>query len=90
MTENVILADEEMIRTYFEASDYHYQGDGNNGAHLLGELSKKHKKQTYKKTYDGIILLKKLNLSRAAAKSVAASKLLNALTIPCWWTGIQQ
>lgn len=84
MTENIILADEDMVRQYFAIDDYQYAGDGTNGKSIMKELFKG-KGENYKETYDGVRLLKKVRISRAARSSKSAAEFYEGLKLPCWW-----
>lgn len=83
MTENIILADEHAIYDYLGLK-FNYEHEGKNGKHILsglfGDVGK-----TYRKTFDGVILLKKIRLQRAALKSKSAKAFVDAFKHPCWW-----
>jgi hypothetical protein len=83
MTENIILADEIIIRKELNM-EYTYIYEGTNGKRVLSELFGKAEK-TYRETTDGVRLLKKLRLERAARKSPSASYFIRQLSVPCWW-----
>ena len=84
MTENVILADEQLIRSQFQLPGYVYELEGRGGKHHLEALFAA-KQINYKETSHGADLLKRVRLVRAAQKNKAAKKLLDAVPIDCWW-----
>lgn len=84
MTENVILADEEVIRNEFGAPDYIYGGDGSNGKSIISKMYREIG-INYKETYHGAKLLKKVRLSRSAQLSEVSAHFLEGLTPDCWW-----
>jgi hypothetical protein len=59
MTENIILADDEIISTEF-GIDFEYEHEGQNGKHILSELFLSATNRHYKETFDGVRLLKKI------------------------------
>jgi hypothetical protein len=89
MTENIILSDEQLIiKEFFDEEQfcYEYTHEGKNGAHVLNSLFKMHKNSTYKKTTDGVRLLKKVCLERASEKSISARQFKNSLPrVNFWW-----
>ncbi len=85
MTENIILADEKLIREEFLDSTYIYDSEGKNGKRILSSLYAT-KGINYKETREGTALMKKVNLHRAAIKSPAAARFINDFPIAnCWW-----
>lgn len=84
MTENMILADEELVRSEFDLPNFNYEGDGTNGKHSLKVLYES-KGAKYKETYHGVTLLKKMHLSRSAVKSPSVSRFFNEFESDCWW-----
>lgn len=84
MTENIILADEMVIRSEFGYSEYTYPGDGINGKNVIKEFYKRQGKK-YRETFHGPVLLKKVRLSRSALKSHPVSRFIEKLPIDCWW-----
>jgi hypothetical protein len=85
MTENIILADEDAMRKEFHA-DYEYSYEGQNGKRILADLCEQNGR-TYKETFDGVALLKKIRLGRAAQRSPSAQEFLATFNHPCWWIG---
>ncbi|MFD1744178.1 DUF4276 family protein [Rhizobium helianthi] len=85
MTENLILADEDLIRSEFGIEDYSYPGDGTHGKSELKNLYENYKKKKYKETDHGVQLLKKTHLSRACQASPPVQQLRDALPQNCWW-----
>lgn len=84
MTENVILADEDLVRSEFGLPNFIYDGDGTNGKHSLKILYEAQGTK-YKETYHGVTLLKKTHLSRAAKNSPSVYQFLNEFDSECWW-----
>ncbi|MCA3755554.1 MAG: DUF4276 family protein [Phenylobacterium sp.] len=84
MTENIILADEALIRGFFNKPGYTYAGDGCNGKHILKGLFAEIE-GNYKETFHGVQLLKKVRLSRAAGKTASAAEFLATMKLSCWW-----
>lgn len=84
MTENIILADEDLIKGEFSLPQYKYPGDGSNGK---GEIKRLYREinVNYKETFHGAGLLKNTYLSRAAANSPSAEGFYSGFNIPCWW-----
>lgn len=83
MTENIILADEEVISGEF-GKTYTYHGDGNHGKNILKQLYLETGK-SYRETFHGVTLLKKVRLSRAARRSPCVEAFLADIHVPCWW-----
>lgn len=84
MSENWILADQELIKKEFELDHYEYCGDGANGKHELKQLCIAANK-TYKETKVGADLLKKMRLSRVALVSNSANDFAFTIDEQCWW-----
>ncbi len=84
MAENVMLADEQMIRTEFNQPDYIYNSEGLSGKSILKSLYRE-RGESYKETRHGVQLLKKLRLSRSALTSQTVSRFLTSFGYPCWW-----
>jgi hypothetical protein len=86
MTENIILADEEVVRSEFSIPEYLYAHEGQNGKHAL-KVIHLDSGISYKETSDGVRLLKKIRLERAAKKSQSAMSFYNSLSskLKCWW-----
>lgn len=84
MTENMILADEALVRSEFSIPDFRYEGDGTNGKHSLKALYEA-EGQKYKETYHGVSLLKKTHLSRAAERSPSVGRFVSEFDSECWW-----
>jgi len=86
MTENVILADEELIRKEFSLESYSYPGDGTDGKKILHDIHKQADK-SYSEIIQGSVLLKKVRLVKAAVNSSSLSQFIDDLNLPCWWIG---
>jgi hypothetical protein len=84
MSENVILADEEIIKSEFEDQGYLYEMEGRSGKHYL-ENKYREKGVTYKETDHGVRLLKKVRLSRAGQNSRSVAHFLSTFNQECWW-----
>ena len=84
MTENWILADEELITQFFELEKYTYTFEGAYGVGKLEDLFKE-AGRPYRKTTDGVLLLKKRRLREAAKRSASARCFIEHLNIDCWW-----
>ncbi len=84
MTENLILADEELIRSEFGLLEFTYSGDGCNGKAEIRSLFER-AGEKYKETYHGIKLLKKTHLSRAAENSQSIRRFFERFDSECWW-----
>lgn len=84
MSENWIMADQDLIRSEFALPNYVYAGDGTNGKHSLKMLCLA-ANITYKETKIGSNLLKKMRLSRASDFSPSASDFSLAVDGECWW-----
>lgn len=84
MTENLILADELLIRSEIGEPSYVYCNEGENGKAILKNLLYKIKRN-YRETIDGPSLLKKLRLKNAKQNSIGASIFLSTFQYDCWW-----
>lgn len=84
MTENIILADEQLIRSEFNIENYSYAGDGSHGKGRLKTLYRE-KNENYKETFHGANLLKKVHRSRAAECSESANSFYSGFDFACWW-----
>lgn len=84
MTENVILADEDFIRSEFGVAEYAYVGDGKGGKFQLSSLCKD-AGLDYKETFHGVRFLKKIRLDNAALVSASVARFRADIQIPCWW-----
>jgi len=84
MCENLMLADESMIRQELAIPQYVYQFEGQNGKHHMKELWKQRNKN-YKETIHGSNLLKKMRLSRARSLSGGVDQFLGTFQSNCWW-----
>jgi len=84
MSENIILADECLMRTELNDPGYVYEDEGKNGKHVLSSAFKE-RGIDYKETKSGVALLKKCRLAESAKKSPSVAALLETLTLPCWW-----
>lgn len=85
MTENWILADNELIDEFFPESDFSYEHESKNGKHILDELYRA-RGENYKETKHGPGLLKKMRIRRAAANSESAAAFAEGWKHECWWT----
>jgi len=84
MSENIILADESLIKTQLDDPYYTYLFEGQNGKHRIRELFRQ-KGLFYKETSMGVQLLKKLRLSNAALTSQSVQAFLTTFESSCWW-----
>lgn len=87
MTENWLLADENMIRGHFALDGYVYEGEGTNGKSTLKKLFKD-RDEHYKETLQGVALMKKMRLTRSALSSASAREFCGSFEIDCWWWNI--
>lgn len=85
MSENIILADEDVIREEIGDQLYTYGFEGQNGKHHLKTLLSAVDKP-YKETTHGPKLLKKIRLSRARTNSPSVDLFLSTFPLNCWWT----
>ncbi|WP_155524541.1 hypothetical protein [Oleisolibacter albus] len=86
MTENIILADECMMREYIDDDNYQYKYEGQNGKSILSSILLT-KGKNYKPISEGVMLLKKVRLSRSAENSKSAKLFLDSFCVKCWWIG---
>jgi len=84
MSENIMLADEHMMRSFLNDPDYEYKFEGSNGKSVMKRVFQA-KGLTYKETLHGISLLKKLRLARSAEKSASVQLFLSTMSYDCWW-----
>jgi hypothetical protein len=84
MTENIILADELLIRAEFSIPEYAYDFEGKNGKAILKSIYKS-LNQKYLETFHGVRLLKKMRLDRAARSSKSAFDFRSCFNFDCWW-----
>lgn len=84
MTENLILADERLIREKFGIEDYRYQSEGQNGKFVLKQMFRHHD-TVYRETFHGVDLLKRCRVGRAALNSPSAARFYAGLPPECWW-----
>jgi Domain of unknown function (DUF4276) len=84
MAENVILADEEMIKIEFGDHGYSYEMEGRPGKTYLRNKYRENG-INYKETDHGVRLLKKMRLSRARQKSPSVAHFLTTFNQECWW-----
>ncbi|URK19052.1 hypothetical protein M9H61_06005 [Thalassospira sp. GO-4] len=84
MTENLILSDEELMRSILKDPSYTYTLEGKNGKSHIKRL---HKSLgiNYKETYHGVNLLKKLRIANCAKASSSANDFYSSTNIKCWW-----
>jgi hypothetical protein len=83
-SENAILADEELVVDEFGIPGYKYCGDGNFGKAVLKKLYQD-KGLSYRETFHGVGLLKKMRLSNAKKNSAFVSSFFDSLELQCWW-----
>ena len=88
MTENMILADELIIRETFDDASYCYQHEGKGGKSILSQLYKNNG-ETYKPTNQGIKLLSRIRIERSAMTSPSVNDFFQNIAIPCWWLQAQ-
>lgn len=84
MVENLLLADEVVIRGEFGVREYQYDAEGRNGKRRLKELFSE-KGQNYKEMIHGVTLLKKIELDRCGLVSPSANAFVSEYTDECWW-----
>ena len=85
MTENIILADEAVIRQELGNPAYSYSSEGMNGKSVIRSLFKA-TNRNYKETFDGVQLLKKMRLVRCAQTSASADRFYQQVKhVNCWW-----
>ena len=84
MSENVILADEAVMKREFNIDDYCYQFEGSNGKHVMKEMYKAQGVK-YREMSHGVSLLKKIRLARSAQNSASVASFLNGFAGECWW-----
>jgi len=84
MSENIILADEELIQKLFNMPSYNYSAESKNGKACLKDFFK-NIGGSYRETTDGVKLLKKVRLSRARPKSPSVDQFLSTFQMNCWW-----
>ncbi len=84
MSENVILADEEIIKEECGDPHYVYNFEGRSGKSLLKQKYAA-LGVNYKETDHGVRLLKKIRISRSAQKSPSVSRFLDTFKSDCWW-----
>lgn len=86
MTENIILADELLIREHFDLIDYVYSFEGANGKSILKGIHSA-AGVSYRETYHGVVMLKKVRLRRSAGCSASVRAFLDSMNVDCWWKG---
>ena len=84
MSENIILADEMVIRNEFGNDEYSYRYEGHNGKHIIKEFYKSQGIK-YREMSHGVRLLKKIRLSRSASTSNSVRAFLDEFGADCWW-----
>jgi hypothetical protein len=84
MTENFILADEELVRAEFGLENYVYEGDGCNGKAKIKSMYKE-LSISYKETFHGANLLKKVKMSNSSENSGSSRSFSNKFDALCWW-----
>lgn len=84
MSENLILADEQIIKSEFNDQGYAYDMEGLSGKHYL-ESKYLENGIKYKKMDHGVGLLNKVRLSRAGQKSPSVAHFLSTFDQECWW-----
>lgn len=85
MTENLFLADEEMVRKKFGDENYSYASDGSSGKHIVKGIYQA-LNEKYRETDQGVELLKSMRLDRAALKSEFAERFRSGWQLTdCWW-----
>ena len=86
MSENIILADETLMRSELRDSAYAYAYEGQNGKSIINNLFLAAAGRSYRATTDGVRLLKRMRLWRAALSSQSADRFYQQVRhIPCWW-----
>jgi hypothetical protein len=84
MSENIILADETIIKEEIEDEGYSYEFEGQNGKSKIKSLWKS-VGRSYKETTDGVRLLKRIRLGRLIEGSPAVAQFLETFKSDCWW-----
>jgi hypothetical protein len=86
MTENIILADQEAIKSELADPEYIYSYEGKNGKVILKDLYMR-RNVVYRETSHGVRLLKKIRIENSAATSPTAKKFYDKLSaaLSCWW-----
>lgn len=87
MTENIILSDEEYIRTKFGIENYLYSFEGTGGKSRLKALFKE-TGTSYRETTHGVAALKAVRLNNCQGRSPSVDRFLLTFQLPCWWTGL--
>ena len=85
MSENVILADEQIIRAEFGDPEYTYTMAGLSGKAKLKTMFG-NRGIHYRETNHGIKLLKKIRLSRCALACASTARFMETFVSECWWT----
>lgn len=84
MSENVILADQDLIRSKFGREEYQYEFEGRSGKQVLKNMFKDID-VNYKETIHGVEMLKGTRISRSALNSPSVAAFLDTFTAQCWW-----
>ena len=84
MCENIILADEDLMRDQTGDPNYTYAGDGCHGKHALKSALQASGKG-FSETGTGVMLLKKTSLLAASTKSPSVLAFVNTFEMACWW-----
>jgi hypothetical protein len=84
MSENIILADEDVIRDEFGDEAYVYRHEGLNGKSRLKDYFKT-KDINYKEMINGAQMLKKIRLRNCARSSACVQSFLTTFDRECWW-----
>lgn len=89
MTENIILADEQYVRSIFGIKNYKYCYEGSGGKRHLKNLFLS-LGENYRETRHGVSALKAIRLARCAKTSPAVSSFLATFGFSCWWIEHQE
>lgn len=84
MTENIILADNAVIRDTFNTENYDYDYEGQHGKGILKDMYKAIG-INYKEMIHGVALLKKVRVKECAKSSACLLDFVTTFTKSCWW-----
>jgi hypothetical protein len=84
MVENIILSDQDFIRSTFGDPTYVYEHEGKGGKHILKSMYKAIG-ENYRETKHGVAAMKAIRLQRCAQNSPSVLSFLRTFKFPCWW-----
>lgn len=82
--ENVILADEDLMRAEFSDATYAYGTEGQNGKSIIKGMYR-NAQQHYREMQHGVRLLKRVQLANSATCSQSVASFLETFDRECWW-----